>query len=188
MRSSGVERSIDMGESRRPNAKKDISAAALRILDQNCVSPKVYELVRKASDGRQLEMATIMDLCSNFSLTMASTLLAITLRSEFKPGKLHEVFGVSRKELAKMRQEFRPLVTRLKASVESYKEVCLQLAVAAAYARRLVTTEPVVQFLSSKHPEELEVLRKISSELYKLDIGFPSRDRRRRQRMSLSCR
>jgi len=146
---------------RRRNIHKGICASAWDMLMWNTQCPKVYELIRKVRAQRQREIVKLMFLCSNFSISFTTALLALTLKDDFQKRK-HTVFGLSRSEVMMLKQDARPLMEAFVTTAESYQGDLTKFVLVTCYVRKMLSNQVVSEYLRRAHPEAFQELIEIS--------------------------
>jgi len=158
---------VNVGSIRKKRDMLDgICPEAVEILRNTHITADAFAVLRKMKPIRQIEAAEHMLASGTYSVVFAKALLAVT-----RPELLVEV-PASRKLDAKsagarvmLEQETDVLLRDLKAVEDSYGTDILVLTVACRYIARLLGNGRVERHLSKHHPDTLNALRGLLSEV-----------------------
>lgn len=158
---------VNVGSIRKKRDMLDgICPEAVERLRNSHMTADAFAVLRKMKPIRQIDAADHMLVSGNYSLLFAKSLLAMT-----RPELLVEV-PVSRKLDAKstgarvmLEQETDFLLRDLKAVEDSYGTDILILTVSCRYVERLLANGRVERHLSKHHPDILNALRGLLSEI-----------------------
>jgi len=117
--------------------------------------------------ARQIEAAGLMVAADKFSHRFAQALLAGTraelLATPDRPPRSFKTSDVAQKAL--LEQETETLLRDYKAVEESYGTDVLSLSVCSGYVSRLLGNVRVQRYLTKRHPEILQQLRQLLTEV-----------------------
>lgn len=158
---------VNVGSIRKKRDMLDgICPETIDILRTSPVTADAFAVLRKMKPIRQIEAAEHMVASSTYSVLFAKALLEVT-----RPELLVEV-PASRKLDAKsagarvmLEQETDFLLRDLKAVEDSYGTDILILTVSRRYVERLLGNTRVERHLSKHHPDILNTLRSLTSEV-----------------------
>jgi hypothetical protein len=140
-----------------------ICAEAVEILKDKPATLNAFELLKRMSPLRQIEVAELMVMMNHYSKGYVEALLMATPQAQLATGaKPKQVKGVSEEQVALMERESTQLDREIKAVEQSYGSDHLLLVVARGYLTKLLASAPVVRYLAQQRPEFLAEFQKIA--------------------------
>jgi RepB plasmid partitioning protein len=141
-----------------------ICKEAAEILKNRRVSPGVFSFLKKMKPMRQIEVAELLVLTSNYSVPYAKALLAATHPDLLvDPGKHKVVEGLTPEQVAKMEKEMEGLQRDLKLIEDSHGSQVLNLVLARSYLGKLLANARVTRYLGQHHAGIFTELQKVSA-------------------------
>jgi prepilin-type processing-associated H-X9-DG protein len=139
-----------------------ICKEAAEILKNKRMSPQVFSVMKKMKPMRQIEVAELLTIASNFSVPYTKALLAAT-RPELlvEPDKNKTVDGLSTEQVAKMQKEMEVVQRELKMIEASHGNQVLNLVLARGYLGKLFGNPRIVRYLSQHHGDIFQELQAI---------------------------
>jgi ParB-like chromosome segregation protein Spo0J len=139
-----------------------ICKEAAEVLKNKHVSLGAFSLLRKMKAMRQIEVAELLVVATNYSVPYVKALLAATHPEMLvDPDKHKVVEGLTPEQIAKMQKEMETLQGDLKQVEESYGNEVLNLVLARGYLAKLIANARVVRYLSQHYSDifrELQAL------------------------------
>ena len=152
------------------------------LLDGIC--PEVVELVkhksfpvatarvlRKLTPIRQIEVAELMIVANNLSVSYAKALYMATNPSQLRNQAKKTINGLSEVERDKMEREMESIQRDVRAVEENYGVNMLRLVVASGYIGRLLDNKAITGYLNRHHTDLLEQLL-VMQDSIDSDVGF----------------
>jgi ParB-like chromosome segregation protein Spo0J len=148
------------------NLLEGVCSEAADLLKEKRVTADALAILRKMKAVRQVEAAELMLASNAFSVQFAKALLTVT-KQEFlaeppKPGKLKPPSAAQK---AVMEEETASLLKDLKSAEDSYGTDVLNLTVSCRYIESLVRNAQVKKYLAKHHPELLQEIGQLLTEL-----------------------
>lgn len=150
---------------RRSKMLNGICSEAVEILKDTPCPIAVFDIVRRMTPMRQIEVTELMAGQNNFTVMFAKALMAATPEKqlvEFSKKKPAGATASSAEQLARMERELATLQTQVKSVEETYGLDNLHLTVARGYVKTLLSNNRVVRWLSSHRREYLAELQSIA--------------------------
>jgi hypothetical protein len=141
----------------RPSNTKGISPRALEKIGPDLRAQGFYSALRHVKPQRQEQIAELMSISADRSISFLSLLIAASTGSELV-GKKRHARGISHQELAKIERSFRPLENLFRSLAPAYPGNAYALAITEAYLRRVLRNGRVASYLNSVHREMFEDL------------------------------
>jgi hypothetical protein len=139
-----------------------IHADVVELLKDKHLTPAVFNILKKVTPLRQIEMAELMVAANNYTKGYALALFAGTNKGQLlNPDEPKKAKGVSAEEFARMEQELESLQGKIKAVETSHGETVLNLTIAKSYLRKLIDNSKVVRFLATHHGEYLSEFQRL---------------------------
>ena len=159
---------VDVGQIRKRRDMLDgICPEAVDILRNSPVTADAFALLRKMKPIKQIEAAEHMLASSTYTVLFARALLEVTrpelLAEMWASRKLDPKSGGTR---VMLEQETDFLLRDLKAVEDSYGTDILILTVSRRYIERLLGNNRVERHLSKHHPDILNTLRSLASDVH----------------------
>ena len=142
----------------RQSGKEGICPGALKKIGPDPKYPGFYSLLRRVKPQRQQQIADLMSMSADHSLSFLNLLIAGSKESDFV-GKKRRTRGISRQELATIEKSFRSLENSFRSLAPAYPDNAYALVVTEAYLRGLLNNARVASYLNSVHPEIFEDLK-----------------------------
>jgi ParB-like chromosome segregation protein Spo0J len=139
-----------------------ICKEAADILADKHVSVGVFGILRKMKPMRQIEVAELLTVTTNFTVPYARALLAAT-RAEMlvNPDKQKALEGLTPDQVAKMEKEMEDLQQELAVIEDSHGNQVLNLVLARGYVTKLLDNGRVARYLGQHHADIFRELQKI---------------------------
>jgi hypothetical protein len=150
---------------RRSKMLNGICPEAVDILKDTPCPIAVFDIVRRMTAMRQIEVTELMVGQNNFTVMFARALLAATPEKQLvesgkkKPGG---TTATSAEQIARMERELATLQTQVKSVEDTYGLDNLHLTVARGYIKMLLANNRVVRWLSNHRREYLAELQSIA--------------------------
>lgn len=138
----------------------DLSADAAELLKGKPIVKAALGVFRWMSPERQVEMAKLMNLTGNYSRSFAQALLIATKPSDRLKTRSKPIAGLSYEHKVDMLHELEILLNDI-GVLESYGENRLCLVVASGYISKLISNQPIENYLNQNHPEILRQFKTI---------------------------
>ena len=154
---------VDVGKIRQKRDLLDgICPEVVELLKDKHFSPNAIRVLKKMKPMRQIEVAELMIVASNYTVPYARALLAATPKEQLieqqKPKKLE---GLSPEEMARMEKEQEIVARDFKVVKDSYGKDTLNLVLACGYLSKLLDNSQIVRFLSKHYPDILSEFQQI---------------------------
>lgn len=168
---------VDVASIRKRRSLLDgICPEASELLKEKHISRAAVGVLRKMKASRQIHAAQLMIAANNYTLQYAKALLMSTkpeLLTETpeaeEAGAISETQkagqGISSMQKAIIDEETETLLQDIKAARESYGNDILNLTVSCRYVETLLLNAQVTKYLTKRHPELLEELRRLLASL-----------------------
>lgn len=140
-----------------PNKNK-ICARALEQIGPDPRYPGFYSSLRRVKHRRQEQIAELMFMSADYSLSFMQLLIAASKRSDFVKRKIR-TRGISRHQQAAIEKTFRPLEEAFRRLAASYSDDAYAVVVTTAYFRRVLRNVRITSYLNAVHPAIFEELR-----------------------------
>jgi len=165
-----------------------ICSEAVDILKDKGISAGCFKVLRKMTAMRQIEAAELMSTMSNYSLTLAETILAASPAEQLaKPGTRKAPRAVSAEQLAQLEQEMSSSQAGLAALKDTYGADRLELQVACRYLSTILGNARIRKYLLTHHADLARELEQIASDVTAGAEGSPpSPDKRDREDLARS--
>ena len=150
---------------RRSKMLNGICSEAVEILKDTPCPIAVFDIVRRMTPMRQIEVTELMAGQNNFTVMFAKALMAATPEKQLVESSKKKPAGAtasSAEQLARMERELATLQTQVKSVEETYGLDNLHLTVARGYIKSLLANNRVVRWLSSHRREYLAELQSIA--------------------------
>ena len=150
---------------RRSKMLNGICAEAVDLLKDTPCPIAVFDIVRRMTPMRQIEVTELMAGQNNFTVMFAKALLAATPEKQLAESGKKKPTGAtasSAEQLARMERELATLQTQVKSVEETYGLDNLHLTVARGYVKTLLANNRVARWLSSHRREYLAELQSIA--------------------------
>jgi len=141
----------------RPPNTKGISPRALEKVGPDTKYPGFYAMLRRVTPQRQEQIAEMMSMSADRTLSFLNLLIAASKDTDFV-GKKWRTRGISRAEQAELVRTIQPLEELFRLSAPAFPGNAYVLAVTEAYLRRILRNDRVASYLCSVHPEILQEL------------------------------
>jgi len=139
-----------------------ICPEAVALLQDKQVALKTLSLLKKVKPLRQIEMAEIMVVAGNYSVTYARALVMTTSRDQLvDPESPRKIPGIHPDDLARVEHEMRVQEKDYRMLDETYNEHVMALTISRGYLRPLLENNRVVRFLSQHFREYLSEFQRI---------------------------
>jgi len=138
---------------------RKISGRVAALFENSRITNPTFDVLGKMTKRRQVEVAKMMIATGNYSCEFATALLAATPQSGLVKPKT--VSGITPKQMAEMNRDVKALQHDMQRVESSYGNDMLNLTIASAYLRRLISNHEIEDYLGSNHPELLEGFREI---------------------------
>jgi hypothetical protein len=151
--------------SRRSRMLNGICPEAVDLLKDTHCPMAVFDLIRRMTPMRQIEVTELMIGQNNFTLAFAKALLAATPERQLADSakkKAGSASTGSAEQLARMEQELATLQAQVKSVEETYGIDNLHFTVARGYIRSLLANQKIVRWLSNHRREYLQELQSIA--------------------------
>ena len=130
--------------------------------DKHCAHG-TFEILKRMSALRQVEVVELMISLNTFSETYAKALLAATPQDQLAdPAKPKAIKGISPDQMARMETEMLNLQREYKVVEQSYGVDVLNLVLARGYLGKLLANARVVRFLSQHYADFLREFQNIT--------------------------
>lgn len=146
---------------RRSRMLNGICREAIEILKDAPCPMAVFDILRRMSSIRQIEVAEFMIGQNNFTVVLAKAALAATPESQLVKVPAKRPASVSSEQIARMERELASLQMQVKSVEDRYGVDNLHLTVARAYIRTLLGNDRVARWISQHRPEYLNELQAI---------------------------
>ena len=144
------------------NLLRGICNEAVGLLKGAPVGVHAIAHLRRVKPTRQVEIAEMMSIVANYTSSYIQALVAATPKEQMvavEPSKATATLGPE--ELARMQREMETLQRDLQAREDTYGTNFLNLVIVRGYLAKLLENARVVRFLSSNHPDMLNVFQQI---------------------------
>jgi hypothetical protein len=143
-----------------------ICPEAADLLKDKVITAGCFIVLRKMTPLRQIEAAELMSTISNYSMTLAKTILAASSTEQLaKPGTRKAPRALSPEQLAHLEQEMTSSQAGLAALKDTYGTDRLELQVACRYLATLLGNAPIHTYLLNHHTDLVRELEQISSDV-----------------------
>lgn len=146
---------------RRSRMLNGICREAIEILKDAPCPMAVFDIIRRMSSIRQIEVAEFMIGQNNFTVVLAKAALAATPESQLVKVPAKRPASISSEQMARMERELASLQMQVKSVEDRYGVDNLHLTVARAYIRTLLGNDRVARWISQHRPEYLNELQAI---------------------------
>lgn len=140
-----------------PNKNK-ICVRALEQIGPDLRYPGFYSSLRHVKHRRQEQIAKLMFMSADYSLSFMQLLIAASKRSDFVKRKIR-TRGISRHQQTAIEETFRPLEEAFRRSAASYSDDAYAAVVTTAYLRRVLRNVRIASYLNAVYPEIFEELK-----------------------------
>lgn len=150
---------------RRSKMLNGICAEAVDILKDSQCPMAVFDIIRRMTPMRQIEVTELMMGQNNFTVPFAKALLAATPDKQLAESAKKKTAGPSAgsvEQIARMEKELATLQAQVKSVEDTYGLDNLHLTVARGYIRSLLANAKVVRWLSNHRREYLQELQSIA--------------------------
>ena len=131
-----------------------ICPEAADLLKDKAVSAGCFNVLRKMTALRQIEAAELMSTVSNYSATLAKTILAASATEQLaKPGTRKAPRALSPEQVAQLEQEMTSSQAGLAALKDTYGADRLELQVACRYLATMLGNAPLHKYLLAHHAD-----------------------------------
>jgi hypothetical protein len=147
--------------------KSNISDRAFELLGPDPRYPEFYALLRRVNDRRQEQIAQLMFMSADYTVSFLRLLIAASKHSDYIKEK-RPPRGISQRELAAIERTIQPLEEEFRRSAASYSDDAWAVAVTSAYVRKLLRNDRIASYLSAVYPkifDELSAIGHSSSRL-----------------------
>src|ERR1017187_3848679 len=143
-----------------------ICPEAADILKDKAISAGCFTVLRKMAALRQIEAAELMSTISNYSKTLAKTILAASTTEQLaKPGTRKAPRTLSPEQLAQLEQEMTSSQAGLAALKDTYGADRLELQVACRYLSTILENTPIRKYLLAHHADLARELEQIATDV-----------------------
>jgi|ERR1017187_4905345 hypothetical protein len=143
-----------------------ICPEAADLLKDKAVSAGCFNVLRKMTALRQIEAAELMSTVSNYSATLAKTILAASATEQLaKPGTRKAPRALSPEQVAQLEQEMTSSQAGLAALKDTYGADRLELQVACRYLATMLGNAPVHKYLLAHHADLVRELEQITTDV-----------------------
>jgi hypothetical protein len=140
-----------------------ICPEAVELLKDKHCPLNTFQALKKMKPMRQVEIAELMIMMNNFSVSYSKALLAATPRTQLiAPEKPKNFKGVSPEQIERMEREMANLQREIKLIEDSYGPDHLNLVLARGYLVSILSNNKVERYLNQHHGEILTEFRKLS--------------------------
>ena len=146
---------------RRSRMLNGICREAIEILKDAPCPMAVFDIIRRMSSIRQIEVAEFMIGQNNFTVVLAKAPLAPTPESQLVKVPAKRPASISSEQMARMERELASLQMQVKSVEDRYGVDNLHLTVARAYIRTLLGNDRIARWISQHRPEYLNELQAI---------------------------
>jgi len=158
---------VNVGSIRKKRDMLDgICPEAVEILRNSPTTADAFAVLKKMKAIRQIEAAEHMVASSTYSVVFAKALLEVTrpeFLAELPTARKSDSVGVVSRVM--LEEEAHLLLRDLKAVEDSYGTDILLLSVSCRYIERLLGNANIERYLSKWHPDTLNALRGLLSEV-----------------------
>lgn len=147
----------------RMNMLRGIHEEAVELLKDKQVSSPVFNILKRVTAVRQIEIAELLVGANNFTKAYAEGLFMVTAKDQLVDPQKPKSKNVSPEDLAKMEAEMEVLERDFKAIEDAYAENMLNFTVVRGYLKRILENSKVVRFISSKHPDLFPEFERIAA-------------------------
>ena len=143
-----------------------ICPEAADLLKDKDISAGCFNVLRKMTALRQIEAAELMSTISNYSATLAKTILAASTTDQLaKPGARKAPRSLSPEQLAQLEQEMTSSQAGLAALKDTYGTDRLELQVACRYLGTILENAPARKYLLAHHADLVRELEQITADV-----------------------
>ena len=143
-----------------------ICPEAADILKDKAISSGCFNVLRKMTALRQIEAAELMSTISNYSKTLAKTILAASTTEQLaKPGMRKAPRTISPEQLAQLEQEMTSSQAGLAALKDTYGADRLELQVACRYLSTILGNARIRKYLLAHHADLIRELEQITTDV-----------------------
>ena len=143
-----------------------ICPEAADLLKDKDISAGCFNVLRKMTALRQIEAAELMSTISNYSATLAKTILAASTTDQLaKPGARKAPRSLSPEQLAQLEQEMTSSQAGLAALKDTYGADRLELQVACRYLGTILENAPARKYLLAHHADLVRELEQITADV-----------------------
>lgn len=143
-----------------------ICPEAVDILKDKAISSGCFNVFRKMTPMRQIEAAELMSTISNYSVTLAKTILAASTTEQLaKAGTCKAPRALSPEQLAQLEQEMTSSQAGLAALKDTYGADRLELQVACRYLSTILENTPIRKYLLAHHADLVRELEQITTDV-----------------------
>lgn len=143
-----------------------ICPEAADILKDKAISASCFTVLRKMTAMRQIEAAELMTTMSNYSLTLAQTILAASTTDQLaKLGTRKAPRALTPEQLAQLEQEMTSSQAGLAALKDTYGADRLELQVACRYLNTILGNTRISKYLHAHHADLARELEQITTDV-----------------------
>jgi hypothetical protein len=143
-----------------------ICPEATDVLKDKEITAGCFNVLRKMTAMRQIEAVELMSTISNYSVTLAKTILAASTAEQLaKPGTRKAPKSLSPEQLAQLEQEMSSSQAGLAALKDAYGADRLELQVACRYLAAILGNVPVHKYLLAHHADLAQELEQIATDV-----------------------
>lgn len=143
-----------------------ICPEAADILKDKAISASCFTVLRKMTAMRQIEAAELMTTMSNYSLTLAQTILAASATDQLaKLGTRKAPRALTPEQLAQLEQEMTSSQAGLAALKDTYGADRLELQVACRYLNTILGNTRISKYLHAHHADLARELEQITTDV-----------------------
>ena len=143
-----------------------ICAEAADLLKDKAICAGCFNVLRKMTALRQIEAAELMSTVSNYSSTLAKTILAASATEQLaKPGTRKAPRVLSSEQVAQLEQEMTSSQAGLAALKDTYGADRLELQVACRYLATMLGNAPIHKYLLAHHADLVRELEQITTDV-----------------------
>ena len=143
-----------------------ICPEAADILKDKAISSGCFNVLRKMTALRQIEAAELMSTISNYSKTLAKTILAASSTEQLaKPGTRKAPRTLSSEQIAQLEQEITSSQAGLAALKDTYGADRLELQVTCRYLGKILGNAPIRKYLLAHHADLTRELEQITHDV-----------------------
>ena len=143
-----------------------ICPEAADILKDKAISSGCFNVLRKMTALRQIEAAELMSTISNYSKTLAKTILAASSTEQLaKPGTRKAPRTLTPEQLAQLEHEMTSSQAGLAALKDTYGSDRLELQVACRYLSTILGNARIRKYLLAHHADLVQELEQITTDV-----------------------
>jgi hypothetical protein len=130
----------------------DICPEAVELLKDKHCPMNTFQALKKMSPMRQVEVAELMIMANNFSISYSKALLAATPQAQLLKPEEPKIFkDISPETMARMEKEMASLQHEMKLIEDSYGPDHLNLVLARGYLASILSNTKVEKYLTQHH-------------------------------------